>query len=743
MHRVGNKLWVALAVMATLVVAGTAAAKPKVVVLGFDGADARLVEQWMAEGHLPNLAALAEDGTYAPLQPTNPPQTPVSWSAFATGMDPGKTEIFDFLKRDPDNYIPDFALMAPGKRTFGFGERNATVAAAAVGAAVFAIVVLLSLLVRLRWVVRLGVGLVAAVAVAIPAAGALRDVLPVEVPEAINNRKGETFWAIADRAGLKTQVVRVPATFPAEPLEHGHMLSGLGVPDMRERVGTPAYYTSDPTFRPGDNEFSLELIKLPARRGVMQTKIVGPRNLPFYEYVVERETAGIADAARRNEEARRLRRELDDAGVQRRIDLPMTLEATDNTLTVAVSGQEFGLGVGEWSDWVALDFPVNWLADRVQPLRGAVRFRLLALEPEIRLYHSPIMFHPDCHPIAFAWPPDFSEEVADRFGMYKTIGWAIDTWSPTSGVGGDDLLLEDAEFTVAKYEEIMEGLLGDGDADVFVQIFYFTDRIGHLLWRHVDPGHPLHDPEEARRYAPELLRAYMKMDDLVGKARELAGPDAAFLVVSDHGFSSYRRGVNINTWLVRNGYMALQGQGETATLEDLFDTGDLFQNVDWSNTKAYALGLGSVYVNLVGREKHGTVLPGTEYREVVEGIREGLEGLVDPVTGERPVTRVWTRDEMYSEFDPDLIPDLRVGNALNYRVSWQTTLGGVPPDVIEDNTKPWSGDHCSNDPDVVRGIFFFNGKIESDAPAMVDVMPTVLRLLDLDIPERVDGKPLL
>jgi len=732
-----------VAVIASFMLGGALHAKPKVVIIGFDGADARLVERWMDEGHLPNLSALRAEGTYAPLQPTNPPQTPVSWSAFATGKDPGKTEIFDFLKRDPANYIPDFALMTPGKRVFGLGARNGAAAGAAIGAVAFLAAVLLSLFVRTRWSIRLVAAAIVSVAVAVPSARALGEVLPVEVPSATNNRKGDTFWGLADRAGLKVQVIRVPATFPAEPLEHGTMLSGLGVPDMRERVGTPAYYTSDPTFRPGDNEFSLELVKLPARRGRIQTRIIGPRNLPFYEYVVDRRTAGIPDPGERAQEARRVRGQLDDAGVQRRIDLPMTLDVSDTTLTLQVSGQERTLRVGEWSDWVTLDFPVNWLVDRAQPLRGAIRFKLLGLDPEIQLYHSPIMFHPDCHPIAFAWPPDFSERVAERFGMYKTIGWALDTWSPTSGIGGDDLLLEDADFTVSKYEEIMEGLLSDGDADLYVQIFYFPDRIGHLFWRHVDAGHPLHDPALAAKYAPELLKAYERMDRIVGRARELAGDDAAFLVLSDHGFSSFRRGVNLNTWLVRNGYMTLKGQGETATLEDLFDTGDLFQNVDWSRTKAYALGLGSLYVNLVGRERDGIVMPGTEYREVVEGIRAGLEALVDPETGERPVSRVWTRDEMYSEFDPDVIPDLRVGNALDYRVSWQTTLGGVPADVVEDNTKPWSGDHCSNDPDLVRGILFSNRPIATATPAMVDIMPTVLRLLDLPVPDDVDGKPLL
>jgi predicted AlkP superfamily phosphohydrolase/phosphomutase len=310
-------------------------------------------------------------------------------------------------------------------------------------------------------------------------------------------------------------------------------------------------------------------------------------------------------------------------------------------------------------------------------------------------------------------------------------------------VGDEALFLEDMSFTLAKDEEILTGLLSDRADDLYVQVFYFTDRIGHLFWRFLDPGHPLYDAEAARRFAPEVLKAYQKMDALVGKARALAGPDALFLVCSDHGFSSFRRGFNINTWLVQNGFMTLKGQAnDPATLEKLFDTRNLFQNVDWSRTKAYSLGFGGIYVNLVGRERQGVVVPGAEYEEVRRQIRAGLESLVDPATGVHPVARVWTREELYTRFEADSVPDLRLGNALNYRISWQASLGGVPPELFEDNRKAWSGDHCSNDPDLVRGILFANRKLAKGDPAMIDLAPTVLQALGLPVPREMDGKPL-
>lgn len=721
-----------------------AAEKPKVVILGFDGADAHLVEKWMNEGKLPNLAALRDEGGFSPLQPTNPPQTPVSWSAFATGSNPGKTEIFDFLKRKPADYLPDFAMTSESKQPFLFGERNGLALGAIAGAAIALLLLLATLPFRMGWGLRVGASLLLGAGAGLPAGFVATHYVPTEVPQAVNHRKGKTMWELASAAGQSVQVIRVPATFPAETVE-GNMISGLGVPDMRGRVGTPSFYTSDPTFQPGanNNEFSLELIRLPARRGKIQSRLIGPANKPFYDYVVDRRTEGIADATARNDARRRVRQELDDAEIPRRIDLPLTLDADDGGVTVSVSGQSHRLEPGQWSPWFILDFPVNWLVDRASPLRGMARFKLLKVEPEIELYLSPVSFHPDCHPIAHSWPPEYAGEIAKRFGLYKTIGWPEDTWSLPSGVGDETLFLQDMYFTLDQDEKILEGVLGDRSNDLYIQIFYFTDRIGHLFWRFLDEGHPQYDPAKAAVYAPEVLKAYQRMDEIVGKARKLAGPEALFLVCSDHGFSSFRRGLNTNRWLIENGFMVLKGQASgPASLEKLFDTRELFQDVDWSRTKAYALGLGSIYVNLAGREKQGIVLPGAEYDDVRKRIKDGLEALVDPATGAKPVARVFTREEMYTGFDTDLIPDLRAANSLNYRVSWQTTLGAAPKDLIENNASPWSGDHCSNHPDDVRGILFANRKMTRTDPAMIDIAPTVLRALGVEIPQAMDGKPL-
>lgn len=240
-----------------------------------------------------------------------------------------------------------------------------------------------------------------------------------------------------------------------------------------------------------------------------------------------------------------------------------------------------------------------------------------------------------------------------------------------------------------------------------------------------------------------MRESYERMDRIVAEALEAAGPDTPLIVLSDHGFASFRRAVNYNRWLLDNGYMVLKGETGILTLEDLFDDNRLlFKNVDWSQTRVYALGLGNLYVNLKGREREGIVAPGEEYDRVCSEIQERLPLLADPLTGEKPVHRVYRREESYRLFDPLLTPDLRVTNTPGYRVSWQTSLGGAPEPLIEDNLKAWSGDHCSLDPSFVPGLLLSNLKL-GDNPDMLDVAPTILQLLGAPVPSEMEGNSLL
>jgi predicted AlkP superfamily phosphohydrolase/phosphomutase len=706
-------LWAA-ALLAGSSAPAAAAEPPRVVVLGFDGADAEKTAQWMDEGKLPNLAKLRDTGTFSPLRSTIPSQTPVSWSTFSTGLNPGRHGIFDFLKRDTATYRPSFAASDEGKEKFLYGEKNGLVVGLAAAGAVF---VVLFLALKLF---RVGAGRAFAAALLLGAgAGAglgwvADTMLPKERPVAINRRQGDTFWKLLGEAGKRVRVMRMPVTFPPEPFEHGEMLSGLGTPDLSFRIGKPFYFTSELFFQPrGGNEISIEIVELVDNKGTIDTEIKGPPNKLFPD-------------------------------AEPYISIPMRLVVAEDKsqVDVEVSGARLALRPGEWSPWVRFAFPFNPLIK----LHGIGRFRLLSVAPEVRLYLSPIQFDPENLPpvLDVSYPRDFAAGLVDRFGLFKTIGWMIDTWSIKGGTIDDAVFYEDVDYTVAADEKILAGLLAD-DWDVYFHYFEFTDRVQHVMWHHIDPEHPLHTAEGAAKYGGKILEAYQAMDRIVGEVMAKMPAGATLFVVSDHGFAPWRRTMNYNTWLATEGYLALKGESEErANLEDLFDQGQFFQNVDWAKTRAYAMGLGNIYVNLAGREAQGIVQPGAEYEALIAEIKGKLPQFVDPETGLHPVAYVFTRDEAYGTYDPALIPDLFPSNSDGFRVGWQDTLGIVAKQIVEPNLDVWSADHCSVYPPLVDGILFANRKLVlDDEPYMADVMPTLLELYGVRSPVPLDGKSLL
>ena len=225
-------------------------------------------------------------------------------------------------------------------------------------------------------------------------------------------------------------------------------------------------------------------------------------------------------------------------------------------------------------------------------------------------------------------------------------------------------------------------------------------------------------------------KSYETMDAIVGETARALPSDAALLVLSDHGFATWRRSVNYDSWLVDQGYLVLKGNARRQNLEALFSRGAFWEAVDWSKSRAYAMGLGDVYVNLRGREKDGIVSPGADYERLRKDLTRGLLELTDPKTGERAVSRVFKREDVYQRYDPRLIPDLIVANLPGYRVSWQASLGVPTGSVFEDNRDVWSGDHCSLDPDLVRGVFFASRPFStSRVPGITDATAALRALL--------------
>jgi predicted AlkP superfamily phosphohydrolase/phosphomutase len=271
-----------------------------------------------------------------------------------------------------------------------------------------------------------------------------------------------------------------------------------------------------------------------------------------------------------------------------------------------------------------------------------------------------------------------------------------------------------------------------------------TDRVQHMMWRLIDPAHPMYDARLAAKFGGSIASIYRRADQFVGELLEHVEPGTPVLIVSDHGFHSFRQAVNLNTWLVERGFMTLRGEqpGEK-TLDDLFmGRGQFWENVDWSKTRAYAMGLGQIYLNVRGREGQGIVSPGEDYRRLAQDLTAQLLALRDPKSGVPMVSAVYKRDEVYTGPYLDNASDLQVGFAEGYRVSWQTALGGTPPGIVYPNMKKWSGDHGSYDYKATAGVLISNVKVTSDVVRIVDIAPTVLKYFNVRIPGDMDGKPL-
>ena len=285
--------------------------------------------------------------------------------------------------------------------------------------------------------------------------------------------------------------------------------------------------------------------------------------------------------------------------------------------------------------------------------------------------------------------------------------------------------------------------LDSRDWDLLVGVIESTDRVQHMMWRLTDPKHPMYDAKLAARFGDSIERIYRQCDTFIAEVLERLEPGVPLLIVSDHGFHSWRKAVNLNTWLVQQGYMTLHGQtpGEKK-LDDLFGGGEFWENVDWSRTKAYAMGLGQIYFNLKGRESKGIVSAGAEYRQLADELSARLLTMTDPDDGSRIVRAVYKRDDVYTGEFLHNAADLQVGMEEGYRVSWQTTLGGSPQGIVYPNMKKWSGDHGGYDYRTTAGVLISTRRLASREPRIIDIAPTVLQHFGLPIPKELDGKSL-
>jgi predicted AlkP superfamily phosphohydrolase/phosphomutase len=650
----------------------------RAIVLGLDGLDPLLAKRFMDEGKLPHFAKLAQEGDFKPLRTACPSMSPVAWSTFATGVDASRHNIFDFLGRDPKTYFPILS-----STRISNPERS----------------------------IRLG-----------------KYRVPLGKPSIRLMRKSRAFWSVLDDCYVPCHILRVPITFPPEKLKNGVMLSAMCVPDLRGSQGSFTYYTTD---REKAGAYTGGTLILVERNGNEVTgELPGPPS-PFT-----------------------------DDGKELTVPFTAEIDEFSNVVSFDFGGEKLVLGPREYSDWITVEFHAG-LGVKV---KGIVRLYVNQISPEFELYVTPINIDPGSPVMPVSEPSMFAQYLAKLQGPYATLGLAEDTWALNERMIDEEAFLEQTYLIHEEREKMFFNSLKKNRSGLTVVVFDATDRIQHTFMRYLDPDHPSNRDKDTEKHARAIEDLYVRMDGLLGRVMEYVDDKTLLFVISDHGFKPFRRGVNVNTWALENGYMfakedgggdekAAQDRGEDGGAPDAACDfggycsgagpgegviGEYLRGVDWSRTKVYQLGLSGIYINKRGREAQG-IVKSDEYKALKREIREKLEGLKDPDTGEVAITSVYDAEEVMNGPYVGDAPDLIVGYNVGYRASWDAAVGKSSETVVEDNVKSWSGDHCI-DFKLVPGVVFTNRKIEAERPGLIDIGPSILSLFGVKVPEYMRGR---
>lgn len=466
---------------------------------------------------------------------------------------------------------------------------------------------------------------------------------------------------------VPSTILFCPVTFPPDRFD-GRMLSGMGTPDVLGTEGTFSYYTSDP-----EEVRSVQGGQVRALGSVLELN--GPR---------------VADWLNRPRQTSQ--------------SFPVTRTAT------GVRVGDHTLQQGQWSAPLPVAFDLGlW-----RKMHGLVRFLVIETEPHLKIYASPVQYDPRRPYVPVSHPAGYAAEVAEEVGLFPTLGMPVDTWATNEGVLDDAQHEQQAREVFEDRARIYRRELQNTKTGVLMAWFEAPDVASHMFWR-------------LGRDAAPIREAYERCDALVGETLQALGPDDTLLVLSDHGFTDFRRAAHLNTWLRRHGYLKLK--------DGLAEGRPMFADVDWSATRAYAVGFNGLYVNLQGREGQGSVAPDQRAALVAE-LQAALEQWTDE--GQRVVHRAYA--DLHQGRRAADAPDLVVGYRPGYRASWQTALGGAPLLPVEDNPLKWSGDHLV-DPEFVPGVLFTNRPVTKADPGLQDLAPTILKAAGVEgVPS--DGAPL-
>lgn len=595
---------------------------PRLVVIGVEGLDHRLLDGLVASGKVPNLARLHR----STLETTVPSDPAPAWSSFATGTPPAAHGILGDLLRLPSSY--ELAGPCQGGGT----------------------------------------------------------------------RLGEPFWSAAARGGKRVRVLRAPYSCPPSAAGAAEVLGGAGTPALVGGQGAAMLVrSSSPPAAVRPPAGGIQLAAAPLQEGGWKVRVPGP----------------------------------EQGGGQTAAELTMRWSAPagkkDRVLLVDGGSGQVRVAPGKWSGWVELSFEggVKEIAGitRVLPLSGGAGLEVV-LEPVSADPYAPL--------VPLSAPRYYAGFLADRYGRFRTTGCLVDEHAFAAGQIGPAALLNQTYSSWEQAERMTLGELGRGGWDLLVSVFPQPGAAVRVLARAGDDRLPAHDSALDAGYGANLEKLYERLDGLVGEIMKGLSASDRLIVVGVRGLRPVRRELNLTTWLVKEGYTVLARKARSSGR-------DGYADVEWDRTRAYAGGAGAVYLNLDGREPHGTVQPGQEALDLLDELRDGLLAIRD---GSSPVIKdVVTGAEAFSGPALDRAPDLLVVLHAGYAIGAAGRLGAVPPSVLQDSTRPWIPAADGGDPADAAGVFLATLPPRGD-PSVVDVAPTVLGFFAIKPPPTCTGRNL-
>ncbi|QDU65838.1 alkaline phosphatase family protein [Engelhardtia mirabilis] len=723
---------VASAAVAPAAVPAVKAKHPRLVVLGIDGMDpdllAEVIERFPERTKNFQWLVNQADGIHS-LGTSLPPQSPVAWSDFITGRDPGGHGIYDFIHRD---YVTRGALGSTTR----------------------------------------------------PGAGSFFGLIPGSEE---SNRSGKSFWQVLAEHGVPADVWRMPANFPVEESK-GLSFPGMMTPAIDSAYGQATLYTTDP-FAASSLDYSkiVDDADFAERGGVIRTFVLGPdadidgRKAPArapMKIYVDREAGACAIEIGTQTIVVEPGQWTDFMEVEFTVSdmapgwldwLPGVDDPIGGVVRFYLRSMEPEVEL--YASPVNID-PRNPAMDVSQPSSASAD-----LADAIGTYYTQGMAE-DVNALKehLLTDAEFLEQCklvyTERRAMFEH---ALDRYEDKQDGG----LL----FFYYSTVDLMSHMLWrhfqadhpNHDAQLAEESTASWSGRPGSLWKDI------------------IYDVYLTMDPVLGRIRERMerSPEPWTLVVmSDHGFAPYTRKFSINTWLLENGYLvpkepvwakadeaqleALQAQGladdegyvlgedgqrvqltdgrELPKSDPAYSARVITAHVDWSKTRAYGMGFNGLYLNLAGRElddphtdeDESGIVTADQRRALLEQIKAELEAIVDPETGERVILHADIAEDAYANSERLAeAPDLLVGFNVGYCNSDPASIGYIPHDILADNLGgTFNGSHLMA-PEVVSGILLSNARVAPGDHNLRDLTVEVLGFYGIEPIEGMGGHRVL